>query len=204
VKIGIYGGSFDPVHLGHLLVAETVRDQLKLDQVLFIPAAQSPLKQGNIPTSAKNRVEMLRLAIGAHPAFEIDEREIQRGGISYTIETVRSLQSERPDATWFLLMGADSLRDFDKWKEPRELCRLTTPVVVARGGEPAPNLDRFAEFTDSERVEAIKHSTVTMPQLEISSRDIRRRVNEGRSIRYLVTAAVEAYIKNEGLYREAN
>ncbi len=202
MRIGIYGGSFDPVHLAHMLVAETVRDQLKLDKILWIPAAQSPLKQGVAPSEAKDRVEMLRLAIGGHPAFEIDEREIHRGGVSYTIDTVRDLQNEMTNHEWFLLMGADSLADFAKWKSPSELCRLTIPVVVARGGEALPNLDDFGSFANADRVEQIKRHSVVMPQLEISSRDIRSRINAGRSIRYQVPAGVEAYIQTKQLYRE--
>ncbi len=190
------------MHIGHLLVAETVRDQLKLDKVLWIPAFQSPLKQEWLPTDSKDRVEILRLAIGGHPHFELDTREIDRGGVSFTIDTIRSLQADQPDHEWFLVMGADSLIDLERWKEPAELCRLTMPVVVARGGMPPPDLGHFAKFVDADRLATIQAHRIVMPEIEISSRDLRLRVAQGRSIRYQVPASVEAFIRNQQLYRK--
>jgi nicotinate-nucleotide adenylyltransferase len=201
LRIGIYGGSFDPVHLGHLLVAETVREQVGLDKVLFIPAFQSPLKLDYPPISGRARLEMLQLAVGGNPFFEIDDRELQRGGISYTVDTLRELQREKPDVEWFLLMGGDSLVDLGRWKEPIELCKLAIPVVVARGGLPLPNLDNLLPFVDADRMAIIRSYVVKMPQLEISSRDLRFRVQNQRSIRYQVPASVEAYIRTHELYR---
>ncbi len=203
MRIGIYGGSFDPVHTGHLLVAETVRDQLKLDKVLWIPAFQSPLKPDGKPTDSKDRIEMLKLAIGGHPQFEIDTREIERGGLSYTVDTIRSLQADQPGHAWFLIMGADSLIDLERWKEPTELCRLTIPVVVARGGMQPPDFNHFAKFVPKERLAIIQDHRITMPELEISSRDLRKRIAQGQSIRYQVPASVEAYIHSKQLYRSA-
>jgi nicotinate-nucleotide adenylyltransferase len=202
LRLGIYGGSFDPVHIGHLLVAETVRDQLKLDKILWIPAFQSPLKQNALPTDAKDRVEMLSLAIGGHPHFELDTREINRGGVSYTIDTIRTLQADQPGNEWFLVIGADSLIDLERWKEPAELCRLTMPVVVARGGMPPPDFNYFTKFVDSARLAAIQKHRIVMPEIEISSRDLRLRTALGQSIRYQVPASVEAFIRNKQLYRE--
>ncbi len=201
LRIGIYGGSFDPIHLGHLLVAETVREQVGLDKVLFIPAFQSPLKLDYPPIAGRARLEMLQLALGGHPNFEVDDRELVREGISYTVDTLRELQLEKPDTEWFLLMGADSLVDLDRWKEPIELCALAIPVVVARGGLPPPNLDILMQFVDSKRMAMIRKYVVQMPLLEISSRDIRIRVQSNRSIRYQVPASVEAYIRTHELYR---
>lgn len=201
MRIGIYGGSFDPVHVGHLLVAETVREQIQLDQVLFIPAAQSPLKLDYPPIAGRARVEMLQLAIGGHPAFNVDDREIARGGVSYTVDTLRELQSEQPGMEWFLLMGADSLVDLGRWKEPSELCKHATPVVVARGGSPVPDLERIQPFVDAKRMNQIRQFVVKMPQFEISSRDLRVRIQNKKSIRYQVPASVEAYIASHQLYQ---
>ena len=190
------------MHIGHLLVAETARDQLNLDKILWIPAFQSPLKQDGKPTDSKDRVQMLRLAIGGHPHFELDTREIHRGGVSYTIDTIRSLQADQPGIEWFLLMGADSLNDLERWKEPAELCRLSIPVVVARGGMPPPDLSQFSKFVDAARLATIQEHRITMPEIEISSRDLRLRIAQGRSIRYQVPASVEAFIRNQPLYRK--
>lgn len=199
-RIGIYGGSFDPVHLGHLLVAETVRDQIGLDQVRWIPAFQSPLKLDRPPTPPKARLEMLSLAIGGHSPFVIDDRELRRAGVSYTIDTVRELQAELTDAEWFLILGADSLVEFHKWKEPKALCELVTPIVVARGGEKPVDWDYLKPFTDEERLARFREVSIMMPVIEISSRDLRDRLQRKRSIRYQVPAAVEAYIRTSGLY----
>ncbi len=201
LRIGIYGGSFDPVHTGHLLVAETVREQMGLDKVLFIPAFQSPLKLDYPPTAGRARSEMLQLAIGGHPSFELDERELTRGGVSYTIDTIRELRSEQPDTEWYFLMGADSLADLGRWKEPEQLCSLAIPVVVTRGGCAPPDLKAIEPFLDSARMAIVRQHVVNMPQMEISSRDLRLRVQNKKSIRYQVPASVEAYIKTHNLYR---
>lgn len=201
MRIGIYGGSFDPIHIGHLLVAEMVREQVGLDKILFIPAFQSPLKLDYPPIGGRSRLEMLQLAIGGNPYFEVDDRELIRGGTSYTIDTLRELHSEKPDAEWFLLMGADSLVDLVRWKEPESLCRLAVPIVVARGGLPPPDLDSLRQFVDTNRMAMIERYVVNMPQLEISSRDLRNRILNQRSIRYQVPSSVEAYIRANELYR---
>ena len=201
MRIGIYGGSFDPIHVGHLLVAETVREQVGLDRVLFIPAFQSPLKLDYPPIDGRSRLEMLQLALGANLAFAVDDRELTRGGISYTVDTLRELRSENPDAEWFLLMGADSLADLHRWKEPQAICSLAVPVVVARGGLPPPNLDCLLQFVDTHRIDTIRRFVVNMPQLEISSQELRNRIRSNKSIRYQVPASVEAYIRTHALYQ---
>ncbi|MDZ4849086.1 MAG: nicotinate-nucleotide adenylyltransferase [Pirellulaceae bacterium] len=200
MRIGIYGGSFDPVHIVHLIVAETVREQVGLDRVVFIPAFQSPLKLDYPPISGRARLEMLQLAVGGHPSFAIDDRELLREGISFTVDTLKELRAEQPDAEWFLMMGADALVDLDRWKAPNELCTLAIPVVVARGGMPLPDFTMFEQFVDAKRMIEIRKYTVEMPQMEISSRDIRQRIQEQKSIRYLVPASVEAYIRANNIY----
>jgi nicotinate-nucleotide adenylyltransferase len=199
-RIGIFGGSFDPIHLGHLLMAEQFRSELSLDTVKFIPAKISPFKLNYTPTADKHRLEMLKLAIGAHPNFEIDPIEIQRGGVSYTIDTVEQLQSNQPDATWFLLIGSDSLKDFKKWKSPEKLLRSVQLVVARRGGCPEPDWKELDGLASEETLRAIQQIRLDIPVMEISSTAVRQRIETKRSIRYLVPAPVEVYIQEHQLY----
>ncbi|MFN7732901.1 MAG: nicotinate-nucleotide adenylyltransferase [Pirellula sp.] len=200
-RIGIFGGSFDPVHVGHLIIAEQFREGMRLDQVRFIPTKVSPFKQEQLPTTDKQRLEMLRLAIGAHPGFAIDESEIRRGGVSYSIETIRELQTQISEAEWFLLIGADSLTDFAKWKEPSELLDRVHLVVVRRGGHGEIAWDALKGLTTPANIARIRSTAIDVPAMEIASRDIRQRVQHGRSIRYLVPASVEAYIREHKLWQ---
>jgi nicotinate-nucleotide adenylyltransferase len=199
-RIGIFGGSFDPIHLGHLLMAEQFRSELSLDTVKFIPAKISPFKLNYTPTADKHRLEMLKLAIGAHPNFEIDPIEIQRGGVSYTIDTVEQLQSNQPDASWFLLIGADSLKDFKKWKSPEKLLQSVQLVVARRGGCPEPDWKELDGLASEETLRAIQQIRLDIPVMEISSTAVRQRIETKRSIRYLVPAPVEVYIQEHQLY----
>ncbi|MEI8213175.1 MAG: nicotinate-nucleotide adenylyltransferase [Planctomycetota bacterium] len=203
-RIGIFGGSFDPVHLGHLIIAEQFRQAMQLDRVRFIPTKISPFKTDQVPTSDKQRLEMLRLAIGAHPQFEIDDREIRRGGISYTIDTLREMQSEDPQAEWYLLLGADSLVDFAKWKEPLDVLQQANVVVVRRGGIGGLDWSQLASIAPQEVIDQVRQRAIEFPAIEISSRDVRQRVRDGKSIRYLVPAAVEAYIREHHLWQSAS
>lgn len=199
-RIGIFGGSFDPVHLGHLLIAEQFAQDMKLDVVKFIPAKVSPFKLSYTPTSDKHRLEMLRLAVGSNKRFEVDSLELERGGVSYTIDTVASLRSVEPDAEYYMLIGADSLKDFKKWKSPEELLRSVSLVVARRGGEAPPEWSELSGLAIPEVLSGIQERVLDLPAMEISSTDIRRRVERGRSIRYLVPSGVEVYIHSHGLY----
>ncbi|MFO1065677.1 MAG: nicotinate-nucleotide adenylyltransferase [Pirellulales bacterium] len=201
-RIGIFGGTFDPVHQGHLLIAECIREALALDEVRFMPAAVSPFKQHVPPSEAKHRVEMVKLAIGGNPDFVCDDREIRRGGTSYTVETLRELQREHPDAKLFLMMGADALADLDQWREPAEICRLAFIAVAARGGRPAPNLEVLQKYLPANEPSDSQQHVVSIPQVDISSSEIRDAIRGGRSIRYQVPASVAAYIAAHGLYRD--
>jgi nicotinate-nucleotide adenylyltransferase len=200
MRIGIYGGSFDPIHIGHLLVAETCRETLGLDRVIFVPANVSPFKTESHPSSGKQRIEMLELSILSNVAFEIDSREIDRGGVSFTVDTLRAIHAERPKDELLLLMGADSLLEFDRWREPAAICELALPVVVSRAGQGDPPWHVLAPFISETRFEQSKRHVVDMPLIEISSSDLRRRTSQGKSIRYQVPAAVEAYIRMHRLY----
>ena len=144
MRLGIFGGSFDPVHFGHLLLAECCREERRLDQVWFVPAAVPPHKRPGAVASASQRVEMLRLAIGGHEAFHVSTLEVDRGGVSYTVDTLEAVRHEQPAAELFFLMGADSLADLPTWREPARICELASPIVVGRGGTPAPDYSVLA------------------------------------------------------------
>jgi nicotinate-nucleotide adenylyltransferase len=201
MKIGILGGSFDPVHYGHLLLAESCRDQCQLDEVRFLPAAAPPHKLKQALSSPNHRVAMCQLAIAGHPAFRVSTQEVDRGGVSYTVQTLRDLHRSEPESEFFLLMGADSLRDLPDWRETEEVCRLAVPVVVRRRGSPEPDLSLLAHSVSAERLELIRRYQVEMPIVEFSSTAIREAVSQARTIRYQTPRAVEKYIVTSGLYQ---
>lgn len=199
-RIGVFGGSYDPVHMGHLIMAENFRESLQLDQVVFLPAHVSPFKTGQTPTEDKHRLAMLRLAIGGNPYFSVDDRELHRGGVSYTFDTMQSLVRETNDTEFFLLIGADSLVDFDRWHRPQELLALVRLVVVERGGYEAVSWDALRRVATDEQFANIQKTKIQAPRIEIASREIRQRVRDGRTIRYLVPSSVEAYIREHRLW----
>ena len=201
MRLGIFGGTFDPVHYGHLLLAEQCREQCRLDRVWFVPAAVPPHKAERTLTPATKRIEMLKLAIAGHEAFEVSTLEIERGGLSYTLDTLLAIRGQQPDAELFFLMGADSLRDLPTWWEPARICQLATPVVVCRRGAPEPNLGVLTPLVSAERLQEIRGCQVQMPVVEFSSTAIRQAVAAGSSVRYQTSRAVEKYIETQGLYR---
>ncbi len=201
MRVGIFGGSFDPIHQGHLILAEQCRQQAKLDQVLFIPSAQAPHKENGATGTDRQRVEMVDLAIGGHPDFLRSSIEIERGGVSYTVDTLKQLTEERPEDELFFLMGADSLNSFDSWKEPAEILSLATPLVVPRPGQGEVDLEKLAALTDEKKMETIRQLTIDAPLIEISSSNIRNQVGSGNSIRYLTSRAVEKYIETQKIYQ---
>ncbi len=188
-RLGLFGGSFDPVHLGHLLVALAAREELKLDRLFFIPAAQSPFKPGQTPTAAAERLRLLRLALAGQTWCEIDEQEIRRGGVSYTVETVRNYARHFPGAELFYLIGGDHVLKLPKWREADELARMVEFVVIPRPGQAASGLP--APFRGRD--------LAGFP-LGVSSSQIRARVKAGKPIQHLVPAAVAEAIRNNGLY----
>jgi nicotinate-nucleotide adenylyltransferase len=203
MRLGLFGGTFDPVHVGHLLLAEYCREQCRLDAVWFLPAAEPPHKQRPDLTPAPQRIEMLQLAIGGHEAFSVCTREVERGGVSYTVDTVSELAAEDGSRQLFFLLGGDSLADLPRWREPAQICNLALPVAVARPGSPPPNYQALAGLVSPERLDEIRSHQVDMPQIGISSREIRRRVAASLSIRYQTPRAVEMYIATAGLYRSS-
>ncbi|MBX3444044.1 MAG: nicotinate-nucleotide adenylyltransferase [Planctomyces sp.] len=200
MRIGIYGGTFDPVHVGHLLLAEQCREACRLDEVWFVPTGSPPHKQGVEIASGKARREMLELAIAGLPQFRVSTLELDRPGPHYTVETLSNLRRSRPDDELFLLMGGDSVAEFSTWREPERINELATIVAVnrGRGGLDLEPLRR-ALGTDATRGVRL----VTMPGIAISASDLRRRVGEGRSIRFQTPRSVEQYILQHGLYRDA-
>jgi nicotinate-nucleotide adenylyltransferase len=190
MKLGLYGGSFDPVHRGHLLVAQAAVEELGLDRIYFIPAAQSPFKLDSQHAPAASRLQLLRLALAGHTQCEVDDQEIHRGGVSYSIDTLRDYSRRFPAAELFYLIGADNVAKLNKWREPAELARLAEFVVVPRpGGEPIQFPPPF------------RGRTLTGFPLGVSSSQIRARVKAGLPIDLLVSAAVAESIKNSSLYR---
>lgn len=202
MRLGLYGGTFDPVHYGHLLLAEYCREACRLDQVWFVPAAVPPHKQAQGVSTAAERIEMLELAIGGHEAFSVCRREIDRGGVSYTVETLAELRAEDSACELFFLLGADSLADLPLWRDPAGICDLATLVVVARPGSSKPDFSCLAEFCSAERLAEFRRHVVPMPLVELASSEIRRRVSKGLSIRYQTPRAVEKYIETAALYRQ--
>jgi nicotinate-nucleotide adenylyltransferase len=207
MRLGIYGGTFDPVHYGHLLLAESCREQRALDAVWFLPAAVPPHKRQRELAPAEQRVEMLELAIAGHSAFSVCRLEVDRGGVCYTVDTLAELKQHDPNRELFFLMGADSLRDLPTWKEPARLCELAQLVIVQRslvGGDPdASQIDLSAleGILSAKARERIQANLVNMPRIDLSSSDIRASVAAGRSIRYQTPRAAEKYIETHGLYR---
>jgi nicotinate-nucleotide adenylyltransferase len=196
--IGIMGGTFDPIHVGHLAVAEEAREALSLDRVLFIPAGQPPHKLPGSVTAVAHRVAMVERAIADNPAFELSTIEIDRNGPSFTVDTVEALARALPEATLHLIVSAETFGELPTWHEPERLFEAARVAVVPREGYPAPDPAWLAEaFPGREdRVDFLEG-----PRLGLSSTALRGRVAAGRSIRYLVPAAVGAYIAQHELYR---
>ena len=190
MRIGILGGTFDPPHHGHLLAASDAFEALELDRLVFMPTAVQPLKAGREGASASDRLEMVKLLVGDDPRFEVSEVETARGGLSYTVDTLRTLTAEWPGANLFWLVGADGPKSFAKWREPDRIVQLATIVVLQRTDE-TPDLSLMPgtpRFIPTRRI-------------DISSTEIRERVKSGKSIRGFVPESVAAYIAAHRLYR---
>jgi len=198
-RIGVFGGTFDPPHAGHLALAERARERLGLDRVLFVPAGTPPHKRGRRLSSAGTRAAMTRLALRGHPAFRLSTLELARSGPSFTVDTLRTLRARHPEARLFLLIGEDSLGDFRTWRDPEGIRALATLVVARR---PA-NGRGGARRTRLRRAPAPRRGVVWLdnPGLDISSSALRARARAGGSLRYLVPDAVARYVTRHRLYR---
>jgi nicotinate-nucleotide adenylyltransferase len=193
-KIGLFGGTFDPVHTGHLILAESLLGDAGLDSILFVPASVPPHKPEGAASLAEDRLAMVRLAIDGNPGFRASDIELRRTGASYTVDTLAELQASNDwtDAEWFLILGADMLADLPNWRNPDEIVRRASLLVMER-----PGFERQTIQTSFSRAA----SFVRTPLLDISSTQVRKRIREGLSIRYWVPADVGTYIREKGLYR---
>jgi nicotinate-nucleotide adenylyltransferase len=200
-RVGLFGGTFDPPHLGHLVVAQWALDRLKLDRVLFIPSGTPPHKLGRPVTPAADRVAMTRLAVRGNRAFEVSTLEARRRGSSYTVDTLRALRARSGETRVFLLIGEDSLEQFHTWREPESILELATLAVAPRGGRPAHSTRHARRPGQGAAVPSRRFVWLDSPLILISSSEIRRRSRQGRSLRYLVPEPVAAYIARHRLYR---
>lgn len=187
-RFGILGGTFDPIHVGHLRMAEVVREKMRLDKIIFVPSNLPPHKSSRGIADAKDRLQMVRLAIAENSCFELSLFEIEKPGKSYTIDTVRYLSQHDPSAQLFFIIGFDRLSTLHQWKDIKEILKIVEFVAVNRPG-------------DFRGKQTIEHHTVGMPGMDISSSEIRRLVKQGKSIRYLVSDPVREYIERENLYK---
>jgi nicotinate-nucleotide adenylyltransferase len=201
MKVGVFGGTFDPIHLGHLIIAEQCREQAKLDQVRFVPSARPPHKLDQEISAFDRRSDMIQLAIAGHRAFRVDELEKGRPGPSFTADTLAELQQSDPDAELSLIIGSDCLPDLPTWHDPVRIVKQASLLVTARPGWDiwSPEQLRTAIKLPSEI--PLHMQVISIPLIDIASRDLRRRVSEARSIRYFVPSAVAAYIADKGMYK---
>ena len=202
-RIGILGGTFDPPHLGHLLIAETARVALGLESVMFLPAGEPWLKSGQPITPAEDRLRMVHLAVADNPYFCVSDCEVRRSGATYTVDTLRELRCGfAPDTDLYFIVGSDVLEQFHRWKEPESLLELCRLAVVERPGGPADGVNaltgRFPEAVASGAV-----VSVAGPRVDFSASELRRVLAAGQSTRYQIPDAVAGYIAEHDLYRTA-
>jgi nicotinate-nucleotide adenylyltransferase len=199
MRLGIFGGTFDPVHLGHLAAAEEAAFCCRLQRVFFVPAYQQPLKDALPRASGDDRLAMLELAVCANPLFGVSSLELNRPAPSYTVDTLRAMRHEfGADCELYFLLGVDAANSLDRWRDPAELLRLARLVVMSRGAVRQPDWTRLAGLAPDARE---RITTVDVPNLDISSSDLRQRVASGRPICYQVPDAVREYIAANHLYQ---
>jgi nicotinate-nucleotide adenylyltransferase len=199
MKLGVLGGTFDPIHNGHVLMAESALSHLNLSEVLFIPAGCPYFKNSGMVTAVEHRLKMVELAIFGKPLFRFSAMEVERGGVTYTIDTIRELKSSlEPQDELFFIMGWDSLKELPLWHQAAELITLCRLVVVPRAGCPKPDLAELEK-----EIPGLIQSIIMLdsPVIEVSSSDIREKVKNGDDVRGIVPDAVAEYISEKGLYR---
>lgn len=201
MRVGIFGGTFDPVHMGHLLLAEQGREQGRLDEVWFVPAAHPPHKDQPDLTRFEQRVEMLALAVVGNRAFRIEELEKERPGPSYTADTLAELRRRHPSDEFLLLVGSDTLLDLPNWYQPLRVLEQAGLLVVARPGSAVLTAAELRARLHAPEEVPVRLEVVEMPLIDIASRDLRCRAAAGRSLRYFLPRAVECYIHDKRLYR---
>lgn len=198
-KIGIMGGTFNPIHIGHLIIAEQAWEQFELDKVLFMPASQPPHKMGEAIEEDINRVAMVRLAIHNNPHFELSLFEVNRQGVSYTAETLRQLTKQYPNTEFCFIMGGDSIVDIETWREPKTVMELGHLLACTRNDVDDTRLTKEIKYLKDKYHEEIRK--LMIPQIDISSTMIRERIQNDLSIKYMVPDSVLSYIKEHGLYQ---
>ncbi len=198
-KIGIMGGTFNPIHYGHLLLAETAYYQFDLDEILIMPTKNTYYKNMSSLENEQHRVNMVSLAIEDNEHFVLSKEEINREGTTYTVETLENLTAQNPNCQYFFIMGADSLYHIESWREPEKILAMATIVVAGRESY-GTGSSLFSQIEYLENKFDAKIKPLHSPVMEISSNDIRRRVREGESIRYLLPQKVADYIREQGLY----
>jgi nicotinate-nucleotide adenylyltransferase len=200
-KIGILGGSFDPIHIGHLIVAESIADRLRLDSVLFTPCHTPPHKDAANLSAGERRLRMVELAVDGNPRFRACDIELARGGISFSVDTVAALKSQHGQETeFYFIVGADSMVELDTWRECKRLLSLCKVVTAARPGWDLSSWQPREGLYTSGEIAALKGNVMDTPLIGVSSTEIRRRRQAGESIRYLVPDPVEKYIVDNNLY----
>ncbi len=198
MKLGIMGGTFNPIHIGHLVCAEEAVSQYGLERIIFMPTGLSPHKETAGGSTAEDRYLMTVIAVAGNPRFRVSRIEIDRRRVCYTVDTIRQLKDELPEAELFFITGADAVLEILDWKDPDELLEMALLIAATRPGYP---LDRLSEITGKfDRQDRVK--VMEIPAIGVSSSLIRERVSRGNSIRYLVPEGVEQFIEKEGLYRQ--
>ena len=198
-RIGVFGGSFDPVHLGHLTIAQDAVEQLELDRLIFVPAAIPPHKLNHTLVEGRQRVEMLQLATKDHLRFEVSDLELARGGVSYTVDTIHHLQEEHPTAALFFIVGLDSLVEMHLWHRVEELLEICTVVPLGRGGEDPAVVAEKIQLPPKWKAHLLER-LIRIHEMEVSASEIRMRIAEGLRIQTLVPPDVERYIAEHHLY----
>lgn len=200
-RIGLYGGSFDPIHVGHLISARALAEQIDLARVILIPAGVPPHKRGRPLTLADHRLAMARLAVQDDPLFEVDDCELHRSGPSYTIETIEAYRSKLgDDASLFWIIGCDSLAELPTWYRVDELVKRVQIVTMVRPGSSPPSVESLATSVTEASAKLLLENCYQTPGIEISATEIRNRAGSGRSIRYLVPEPVRRYIEQNRIY----
>lgn len=200
--LGLFGGSFDPIHVGHLIVARSVAEAAGLDEVVFLPSAIPPHKDARLLVAAKHRAEMVRRAIAGEPGFTFSDHDLSASGPSYTVDTVAAFaEVHGPGVGLYWIIGQDSLAELPSWRRVADLVDSCFVVTAVRAGWETPDLGFLRPKLSAEQVGKLHRYLLQTPRLDVSATDIRNRVRTGRSIRYLVPEAVESYIHEQGLYR---
>lgn len=206
-ELAIFGGSFNPVHLGHLIIAECCLEQAHLDHVLFMPAATPPHKQNSPLACSEDRIAMVRLALAGHDKFDISLNECDRGGISYTVDTVSDLVARHPNDCFSLILGPDALRDLPSWRNPKKILDLVTILAIERHG--IDDIDKTLQepqlkaLLSNKQLQQIKKRRIHVPGIGIRAKQIREAIAAGHSIRFRTPRNVEQFILHKQLYRTA-